>query len=164
MSALLDNNWVEILRSRSPSLWDILENSYVNFSHFSEDIPHKDAQDSLTQDGVFSSFLRGRAILCKKGQKGLDLVIPMIVLPNGKQLDSLVEPSDISAIIVQVKNKKLDTCRFTKDILDIKYIEGLEASPAKPFVGIWMSFRTTMQDLTFDGGSPIAGDTVRCAR
>lgn len=160
LSALLHDKWIEVLRSQSPSLWDILGKSFVNFSHFSEDIAHKDAHDSLTRDGVFCSYLRGRAIVCRKGQKGLDLVIPMVILSKGKQLESPVESSDISVIIVQVKNRKADTCRFTKEKLDIKYIEGLRASSTKPYVGIWMSFRTETQDLSFDRGSPITGKTV----
>lgn len=161
LSALLNNHCIEILKFRSPEQWNAFENSWVNFSHFSEDIAHKAAQDSLTQDGVFAAFLRGRAIVCRKGQKGIDLVIPMVVFSGDRNFCSDVDSSDISAIIVQVKNKKADTCHFSKEKLDIKYIEGLEVSSKKPYIGIWMSFRTSSQDLTFDGGSSIPGANLK---
>jgi hypothetical protein len=142
----------------SPALWDILENSWINFSHFSEDIAHKQAKSSLTRDGIFTAYLRGRAIACKKGQEGIDLVIPMVVLPIGSALDTRVDKSHISAIILQVKNKKTDSCDFTKEKFDITHIEELEVSPTKPYLGIWMSLGTVMEDLTIESGKPIKGD------
>jgi hypothetical protein len=145
------------LQWEDPTRWAIFENSWVNFSHFSEDIAHKQAKSSLTKDGLFAAYLRGRAVVCKKGQEGIDLVIPMIVLPNGANLTTVVEKSHLSAIIFQIKNRKTDSCDFTEKKFDISHIQGLEVSPIKPYIGIWMSLGTSHEDLTIEGGKPIKG-------
>src|SRR5256885_12338720 len=76
LSGLLQSQWFDRLKCElSPSMWAIFENSWVNFSHFAEDIAHKQAKSSLSRDGIFAAYLRGRAIVCKKGQEGIDIVI-----------------------------------------------------------------------------------------
>jgi len=142
----------------SPGFWDILNNSWINFSHFSEDIAHKEATSSLTQDGIFAAYLRGRGIVCKKGQTGIDIVIPMVVLPHNRDFNELVQRSHISVIVLQVKNRKTDKCDFTSQKFDIRHIEGLQCSSEKPYLGIWMSLGTEVSDLTIEDGDPIKGN------
>jgi hypothetical protein len=156
LSGLLQPQWFNRLRlESSSSMWAIFDNSWVNFSHFSEDIAHKQAQSSLSRDGIFAAYLRSRAIVCKRGQEGIDIAIPMLVLPIGCGLETVVNKSHISVIILQIKNKKADSCDFKK--FNVTYIEDLDISPMKPYLGIWMSLSTSMEDLTIEGGKPIKG-------
>jgi hypothetical protein len=137
-------------------MWNTLKRSWVNFSHFSEEFSHKEAYDSLTSDGLFSAFLRGRAIQCIKGQKGIDLVIPMIIPPVETGLYSRVDSSHISAIIIQVKNTRAESFAFTTENIEkghyfhIRHIRGL-AEGGLPYVGIWMSFGATPVDFAVEG-------------
>jgi hypothetical protein len=156
LCALLAPEWIEVLETAAPNVWRRLGQSWVNFNHFSEDIAHKEAFDSLSQEGLFAAYLRGRAIMCKRGQTGLDLVMPMIVIPAHLQgLRALVNISHISAIVVQVKNMTKDssefTTKFTNDHqFDIRHIRNLRASSELPYVGIWMSLRSHMNDLSIE--------------
>src|SRR5207237_8505570 len=93
LECLLQERWIEEIRSSSPDLWKVFGNSWINFSHFSEDFGHGAAQDSLSLRGLLAAYLRGRAIVCKQGQRGIDLAIPMIVLPEGSALQTLINLS-----------------------------------------------------------------------
>ena len=150
LESLFESHWVEHIRKNSP--WDCLQNSWINFSHFTEDLIDKEAFDSLTQEGLFGAYLRGRAIQCKRGQTGVDLVIPMVNL-TGKGLQTPVSQSHISVIILQVKNKTKDSSNFTRDFInraqfDLRHFHGLGTSF---YVGIWMSFRSETVDFAIDG-------------
>ena len=147
---------VQDIKQRSPKVWKRLETSYINFSHFSEDISHKDAYNSLSTEGLWTHFLRGSAIKCREGQAGIDMVIPMVVLKTKKDLEKPVSDSDISAIIFQIKNGKKDSGSFTTPDLDevqfnIRHIDGLSESKTRPYIGIWMSFRATHNDIFIEG-------------
>lgn len=139
----------------SPDVWQSLENSYVNFSHFTEEIGHKDAYDSLTAEGLLACFLRGCAIQCKQGQPGIDMVIPMAVLPRPRSIYSAVSISHISAIIFQIKNKRQDSHPFDEQFLDktkfdLRHIQGVLTTDRHPYVGIWMSFGVDQNDLCIE--------------
>jgi hypothetical protein len=125
-----------------------LDQCYINFSHFTEDLCDSHAHDSLSLEGLFGAFLRGRAIQCMQGQTGIDLVIPMADL-GGKSLFSEVSQADISAIIIQVKNKALDSWHFTpfnihEAKFDLRHFNGMGS---RFFIGIWMSFRCDNNDF-----------------
>ena len=156
LRCLLKDTWVKAMKQISPDVWETLEKSYVNFNHFTEDICHKDAYNSLTTSGLLASFCRGCAIQCRQGQAGIDMVIPMAVLPRSETIYSPISISHISAIILQVKNKKDDYGAFTEDFLkgkkfDISHIEGMVATERRPYVGIWMSFGTDLVDFFIEG-------------
>ena len=130
LRSLFQETWVKAMEVKSPEVWQILDHSYVNFSHFSEEVGHKNAFNSLTKEGLLTLFLRGCAVQCKPGQVGIDLVIPMVVLHPTESLGSPVSLSHISAIIVQVKNKNRDAHDFSHDFLDkkqfdMRHIQGL---------------------------------------
>ena len=71
LRCLFKDMWVEAMKRTNPNVWQTFENSYVNFSHFTEDICHKDAYNSLTTEGLFASYVRGCAIQCRQGQAGI---------------------------------------------------------------------------------------------
>jgi hypothetical protein len=111
-------------------MWNDLDNCYINFSHFTEDLCDTEAHDSLSCEGLFGAFLRGRAIQCKQGQVGIDLVIPMAVLNAKAPSTATVSREHISAIIIQVKNGKRDTGNFTPIYIhdaqfDLRHFHGL---------------------------------------
>lgn len=153
---LFNKKWIlKSMEQSSPSVWKKLETSYINFSHFSEDIQHPDAYKCLSEDGLLSLFLRGCAMMCAHGQEGIDMVIPMAVLPDS-DLNKKVSGSDISAIIIQVKNRREDARRFTTEFIDdskfnIQHISGLSASKNKPYLGLWFSFGAMNDDLSIEG-------------
>jgi hypothetical protein len=68
---------------------------------------------------------------------------------------AVVDRSHISIIILQVKNKKMDSCSFPDEKFDITHINDLYASPTKRYLGIWMPLGTSMEDLTIETGKPI---------
>src|SRR5205814_2608474 len=128
------------IKQRSPKVWKRLKTSYINFSHFSEEISDKDAYNSLSTEGLWTHFLRGCAIKCRQGQAGIDMVIPMAVLKTKKDLEKPVSESDISAIIFQIKNAKKDSDDFTTLNLDkaqfnIQHIDGVSESKMRPYIG-----------------------------
>ena len=144
------------MESTSPKVWQILDNSYVNFSHFSEEVGHKNAFNSLTTQGLLSLYLRGCAIQCRQGQVGIDLVIPMVVIPCTERLSTRVLLSHISAIIIQVKNWNCEDRTFSSDFLhqkqfDIRHIQGLAPNAMRPYVGIWMSLGAKDNDFSIEG-------------
>jgi hypothetical protein len=156
LKCLFEDTWVRAIQKASPDVWQTLNNSYINFSHFTEDIAHKDAYDSLTAEGLMASFVRGGAIQCKQGQCGIDLVIPMIVLPPSRSIYSPVSVLDISAIIFQIKNKRKDSGTFNEQFLkknrfDLSHIPGVTATGSRPYVAIWMSFGTDQTDFCIEG-------------
>jgi hypothetical protein len=78
----------------------------------------------------------------------------MVILPKETGLDTPIELSHISAIIVQIKNRTDDARLFTNEYIkeqkfDVRHIEGLDKSIS--YVGIWMSFRATPDDFTVEG-------------
>jgi hypothetical protein len=155
LRCLFNEPVIEEIKQRSPKVWKRLETSYINFSHFSEEISHKDAYNSLSTEGLGTHFLRGSAIKCRQGQAGIDMVIPMAVLKT-EGLEKLVSYSDISAIIFQIKNGKKDSGDFTRQNLDkakfnIRHIDGLSESTSRPYIGIWMSLRATNNDISIEG-------------
>lgn len=156
LQCLFKDTWVKAIKHYSPDVWRSLENSYVNFSHFTEEIGHKDAYDSLTAEGLLACFFRGCAIQCKQGQPGIDMVIPMAVIPRPRSIDSVVSISHMSAIIFQVKNKRQDSGLFDERFLnkmkfDLRHIEGVSTTEYHPYVGIWMSFGVDQTDLCIEG-------------
>jgi hypothetical protein len=156
LRCLFKETIVQEIKQRSPKVWKRLETSYINFSHFSEDISHKDAYNSLSTEGLWTHFLRGSAIKCRQGHAGIDMVIPMAVLKTKKDLKKPVSDSDISAIIFQIKNAKEDSGNFTtlnldKAQFDIRHIDGLSESKTRPYIGIWMSFGATNNDIFIEG-------------
>lgn len=153
---LFKDIWVQAMKQTSPDIWQSLENSYVNFSHFTEEISHKDACNSLTAAGLLALYFRGCAVQCRQGQAGIDIVIPMVVLPDSETIFSPIKISHISAIIFQIKNKKKDYGAFTEDFVneekfDLRHIEGLTATDARPYIGIWMSFGVDFVDFSIEG-------------
>lgn len=125
-------------------MWNDLDNCYINFSHFTEDLCDNQAHNSLSQEGLLGAFLRGRAIQCKQGQAGIDLVIPMAVLVGKNVSTASVSKEHISAIIIQVKNRKSDAGNFTPIYIhnaqfDLRHFTGLGNMF---YLGIWMSFRS----------------------
>jgi hypothetical protein len=156
LRCLFADIWVEAIKHVSPNIWQTLENSYVNFSHFTEEICHKDAHDSLTVEGLLALYFRGCAIQCRQGQAGIDMVIPMVVLPDNETIYSPVSISHMSAIIFQIKNKKKDSAPFTEEFIassafDIRHIHRLSATESRPYIGIWMSFGTDLVDFCIEG-------------
>jgi hypothetical protein len=144
------------IEQRSPKVWEKLETSYINFSHFSEEFCHKDAYNSLNVEGLLAHFVRGCAIKCRQTQAGIDMVIPMVVLESENDLEKMVSESDISAIILQIKNTKKDSNKFTTEVLkkaqfDIRHIDGLSEGIMRPYLGIWMSFRAKNNDIFIEG-------------
>jgi hypothetical protein len=154
LRALFNEDCVAHIRKVSP-VWKTLEHCWINFSHFTEDIIDEQAFSSFEQEGLFGAYLRGRAIQCKRGQCGLDLVIPMVVLPHG--LVSPVDVNHISAIIIQVKNRRDDSGKFTESFIkeakfDMRQFVGLkEPSVSHPYIGVWMSLRSDTVDFTIEG-------------
>src|ERR1700737_3055197 len=115
LEGLYNKAIIEHIKATSFTMWATLEESWINFSHFSEEIIHKEAYNSLTSEGLFSLFFRGRAIQCRRGQAGIDLVIPMAILPKPVRphgLDTPIQTSHISAIIIQVKSRTEDAGYF----------------------------------------------------
>ena len=156
LRSLFLKDWAKVMEANSPEVWEILDNSYVNFSHFSEEAGHKNAFNSLTTQGLFSLYLRGCAIQCRQGQIGIDLVIPMVVIPRTESLSSQISLSHISAIIIQVKNRNREARSFSRDFLhskqfDFRHIQGLTPSPTRPYVGIWMSLGAKDNDFSIEG-------------
>ena len=156
LRCLFEDIWVEAIKHVCPDIWQTLENSYVNFSHFTEEICHKDAYNSLTAEGLLALYFRGCAIQCRQGQAGIDMVIPMVVLPGTQTIYSPVSISHVSAIIFQVKNKKNDFSAFTEEFVtktefDIRHIRGLSATESRPYIGIWMSFGMDLVDFCIEG-------------
>jgi hypothetical protein len=155
LQCLFQDTWVKAMKHFSPDVWRSLENSYVNFSHFTEEIGHKDAYDSLTADGLLACFFRGCAIQCKQGQPGIDMVIPMAVLPGSRSIYSPVSISHISAIIFQIKNKGKDARlfgdRFSENKFDLRHIQGILTTESLPYVGIWMSLGVDGAELCIEG-------------
>ena len=66
---------------------------------------HPENTDSFTRDGPFTAYLRGRAVQCKRGQAGIDLVIPMINL--GTQDPMFIGASDPLRFKPERKGKSL---------------------------------------------------------
>ena len=132
---------------QSGSRWRRRTTCYINFSHFAEDTAHKDAYKSMTEEGLLAHFIRGCAIKCCPNQAGIDMVIPMAVLASESSLEDPVSQSNISALIIQVKNVRDDKDSFTAESLDksqfdIRHIEGLSDRKENRFyVGLWMSLR-----------------------
>ena len=106
LQCLFKATWVNAMKRFSSDVWQTLEHSYVNFSHFTEEISHKDAYDSLTAEGLLACFVRGCAIQCKQGQPGIDMVIPMVVIPRPQGIDFAVSTNQMSAIVIQVKKQE----------------------------------------------------------
>jgi hypothetical protein len=109
MKALLENHWHEDLLSASPaksrtqteserSFHTVFKSFKVYFTHF---IKINDA-GLVNREFLWRLAARGAAVMCADGQGGADIVIPIV------QNDKLCR-SNVSAIIVQVKNDK----RFT---------------------------------------------------
>lgn len=153
LESLFQKQYIDQIKTYYTALWERLQTCYVNFSHFSEDISHKDAYNSLTVEGLLAHFIRGSAIKCRFNQAGIDMVIPMA---NVSSLDSPVSISDISAFIIQVKNIRDDKYSFTSEFIDkvqfdIRHIGGLSQRDTGPFyVGIWMSLRDTRNDVNLE--------------
>ena len=147
LGSLFSENRVASI-SEHREIWRLLGQCFINFSHFTEELCDINAHNSLTRDGLFKAFLRGRAIQCKQGQAGIDLVIPMAIVKN-KKLSQPVSPDDISAIIIQVKNKKKDAFNFNaanlhKRQFDTRHFHGLGNVF---YLGIWMSFGSRDNDF-----------------
>jgi hypothetical protein len=159
LECLFAKEWIiDSMKRTSESVWRRLESSFINFNHFTEDIKHEDAYNCRSEEGLLSLFIRGCALQCAHNQEGIDLLIPMAVLP-GEDFDRAVSKSDISAIIIQVKNRREDTHSFTtKFISDSKFgmshITGFSSSEEKPYVGLWMSFGTMNDDVSIEGHTP----------
>jgi len=147
LAALFSQNRVASI-SKQRAIWTLLGQCFINFSHFTEELCDINAHNSLTRDGLFKAFLRGRAIQCKQAQTGIDLVIPMAILKD-KKLSDPVSSDDISAIIIQVKNRKKDAFHLTatnihKRQFDLRHFHGLGNAF---YLGIWMSFRSRDNDF-----------------
>ena len=83
------------------------------------------------------SFLkRGAAILCKRGQKGIDLIIPAL-LGNGT-----IAPGSISAIVVQIRNyqslKNTDRKYKTAAVKVHPVYAGIEGWDDMPFLSLYL--------------------------
>jgi hypothetical protein len=149
LQSLFNEDQITILRKTK--MWRDLDDCYINFSHFTEDLCDNQAHNSLSREGLFGAFLRGRAIQCKQGQAGIDLVIPMAVLGRNAPSTASVSKGHISAIIIQVKNRQKDAGNFTPDYIhenqfDLRHFIGLGNMF---YLGIWMSFRSETKDFAF---------------
>ena len=110
----------------------------------------------LTEELLLASYLRGCAIMCQGGQAGIDMVIPMIVLPPGKTPETTeVALSDISVIIIQVKTEKWIRSSSTTKIsirhFDLRHISHLSSSvrSTKPYDRIWMPLNSHISIFQF---------------
>lgn len=169
LNCLFKDTWVTAMRRTCPDVCQTLDNGYINFSHFTEELAHKDTYDSLTAHGLFALFLRGCAIQCKQGQPGIDIVIPMAVLPHPLNIHSSVSILHISAIILQVKNRRKDPRLFDEQFsakkFDLRHIQGVSETNNLPYVGIWMSLGVDDVEVCIEGCSdPFLSDCKRRAK
>jgi hypothetical protein len=82
-----------------------LDRAYVNFCHWGITQGEPDNLE-FTERGFFVNWLRHKAYLLKRVNfPQIDLVIPMAVLPDQRRDDQSLRPSDMSFIIISVKNK-----------------------------------------------------------
>jgi hypothetical protein len=150
LECLFQKRHVDKIKRSCGGLWKRLKTYYINFSHFAEDTAHKDTYNSMTEEGLVAHFIRGCAIKCGQYQAGIDLVVPMALLESKSSFASPVSGSDISAIIIQVKNVRNERNAFNlesidKSQFDTRHIAGLsERKTNRFYLGIWMSLR----DLT----------------
>jgi hypothetical protein len=77
------------------SLQDRYPNARVWFNHFIE------VQDSdvISTEYLWRYLLRGAALVCRKSQEGIDILIPFLL-----DAEEPIGPSNISVVLVQVKN------------------------------------------------------------
>ena len=165
LESLFQKKYIDQIKRYSTVLWNKLKTCYVNFSHFSEDFAHKEFYKSLTTEGLLTHFVRGSAIKCHQVQTGIDMVIPMAVLSSESMFNKPVSISDISALIIQVKNIQDDKGSFTSEFIDkaqfdIRHISGLSEGSIDPFyVGIWMSLRDPRNDFRLESSDILAFGT-----
>ena len=90
---------------------------------------------------LVEAFLRGVAVYCMENQPVIDLCIPVFF--PGAEKTGLVSPSNLSAVVIQIKlqeqfESETFKLNWVEDVLDLPFFA--DASPAKPFVSIFCEF------------------------
>ena len=99
LDALLGNgNYIDLHES--------LSNGVVYFSHFCK------VHYTPSKNTLLDFFRRGAGIISKTGERGIDLIIPVILRYNGYEL----KEASLAFILVQVKNRKA-VDKVTKDVI-----------------------------------------------
>ncbi|CAG8649860.1 11210_t:CDS:1 [Diversispora eburnea] len=75
----------------------MFRNSKIRFSHFAY------TNTTPSREKLVNFFFRGAAVLCKRGQQIVDLIIPIAMVPDD---DTEVQHSNMSFIGIQIKNRK----------------------------------------------------------
>ncbi|KAI0260882.1 hypothetical protein BC834DRAFT_898710 [Gloeopeniophorella convolvens] len=92
----------------STPLRDTFKNSHIWFNHFVK----VQSEDLLNRCYLWRHIVRGAAICCAVGQRGVDFVIPFIYH------DKVLASCNVSAILIQVKNDKKVKRSIRAPILD----------------------------------------------
>ncbi|CAG8702108.1 1052_t:CDS:1, partial [Ambispora gerdemannii] len=130
----------------------MLRNSKIRFNHFAY------VDFTPTRMDLINYFFRGAAILCKRNQKGTDLLIPIAMVQDD---ETPVTEDNLSFISIQVRNRA-DDGKPTGDEIEVfkrqrtdnifkqtaRYIEIDNSVPFPlPYLGIYMSLGVASEDI-----------------
>lgn len=91
----------EIHQAQDILLKDAFKNAYISFTHFI-----KAEDNSVTNTSIaWQALVRSVAIQCCKTQENIDIVIPIVFSSEGPD-KAMLEENNVSAILIQVKNRK----------------------------------------------------------
>jgi len=104
--------------------WKSLDRAYVNFCHWGVTQGGPDSHE-FTERGFFVNWLRHKANFLKHVNfPRIDFVIPMAVLPKERVGDQILQPSDMSFIVISVKNKHYSGEVVSMPYIPREYVEG----------------------------------------
>ncbi|KAI0065794.1 hypothetical protein BV25DRAFT_1988884 [Artomyces pyxidatus] len=114
------------------TLEETFEKSFVYFNHF---IKVNDLR-VLHREYLWRLVVRGAALICANGQRGVDIAIPFLY-EGGK-----IMKTNISAILIQVKNDELYCARYRPSVFDLldPFSVGLYDTGEEPLPVIRMIF------------------------
>ena len=108
-------------------------NAYVNFTHFLR------ADDSSVANTTFvwKALVRSAAIQCCHDQPNVDIIIP-IVFSDGGPEKAVVKEENISAILVQVKNRDSGSEKVAINADEIDFFKTKSEDKRRPYLAIVM--------------------------
>ncbi|CAG8604758.1 4151_t:CDS:1, partial [Acaulospora colombiana] len=148
LKKLLGKEVLDFLPNASPpgkkpmKLRGAFKNAYIHFTHAV--IVQK--QDILTKETMWLLMARGALPICATGQKGVDLIIPVVQ-------GDIVKESTVTAIFIQVKNDDPTGPDCSKYFLNLhpkntNYLSQGQEALELPFIRLVMAFQGKKNEVT----------------
>ncbi|KAJ3362357.1 hypothetical protein GGF32_006192 [Allomyces javanicus] len=132
-------NRIRATLGNQPRVMALLDQGLASFTHWVK------VEYQVQPHHLVALFMRSAAILCKTNEKGVDLIIP-VVMPND-QGEHELKPSAMTFILVQVKNyaKHAASARALTARKRSARLDALECGiswfPTLPYLSVYMAVR-----------------------